>query len=180
MYAGILITAYPVLTVLASRGYQSYQNWAYFNSSSDVPAPPTAAPKVPTTILGRLEIPRVGLSVMIVEGVNEPELLLGAGHIPGTARPGLTGNAGIAGHRDTYFRPLKDIRVSDEIRISTREGNYRYVVEATRITTPSDVAVLNNTPEGRLTLVTCYPFSFLGSAPDRFVVQARLVPPPNS
>src|SRR5689334_11536875 len=97
IYAGILIGAYPVLTLLASRGYQFYQHWAYFNSPDNhLPALRAAGPKAPTTSLGRLEIPRVGLSVMIVEGVNEPQLLLGAGHIPGTARPGFTGNAGIA------------------------------------------------------------------------------------
>jgi sortase A len=175
MYAGVLLMAYPALTFVGGRGFQAYQDWAYFNSSASVPEAPKRAAPNPQAILGRLEIPRLKLSVMVLEGVDEPELMLGAGHVPGTALPGPTGNVGIAGHRDTYFRALRDIRPSDQIRFSTRDGVYHYVVESTKVTDPSDVGVLSRSDTGRLTLVTCYPFTFLGSAPERFIVQARLV-----
>ena len=101
-------------------------------------------------------------------------LRVAAGHVPGTALPGDAGNAAFAAHRDTFFRPLKDVREGDEIAVATPSGNYRYVVTAISIVEPEDLSVLSPTAESVLTLITCYPFDYVGSAPQRFIVQAEL------
>jgi sortase A len=124
--------------------------------------------------LGRLEAPRLGLSVMVSQGVSNRTLRRSAGHIPGTALPGELGNVGIAGHRDTFFRPLKEIRKNDTLTLTTLEGTYQYVVDSTEIVAPDNVKVLDPTDRPILTLVTCYPFYYVGSAPKRFIVQAHL------
>ena len=124
--------------------------------------------------IGRIEIPRLGVSAIIRAGSDARTLRLAVGYIPGTALPGERGNTGLAAHRDTFFRRLRDIRTDDEIRIVTKEGTYRYDVDSTRIVQPKDVWVLNPTPEPALTLVTCYPFNYIGSAPERFIVRAEL------
>lgn len=123
--------------------------------------------------LGRIEIPRLGLSAMILEGADALTLRRGVGHIPGTALPAQPGNVGIAGHRDTFFRPLREIRKGDEIVLTTLDGLRRYSVESTEVVRPDDVRVLSPSSQPMLTLVTCYPFYFVGSAPWRFVVHAR-------
>jgi sortase A len=128
-------------------------------------------------LIGRMEIPRLGLSAIVVEGPGRTALRRGVGHIPGTALPGEAGNVGLSGHRDTFFRPLKDLRTKDEIRFSTLKGDFRYEVESLRVVEPSDVGVLAPSGENVLTLVTCYPFFYIGAAPKRFVVRARQVPP---
>jgi sortase A len=131
-------------------------------------------------VLGRIEVPRVGLSAVIVEGDGDLTLSFAAGHIPGTALPGENGNIALAGHRDSIFRGLAHIRRADTVSVITPRGTYRYVVESTRIVSPKDVGVLGPTPRPELTLVTCYPFHYIGSAPKRFVVTARLVHTPKS
>lgn len=123
--------------------------------------------------VGRLRIPRLQLSVMVAEGADPAVLRRGAGHLPNTALPGQGGNVGIAAHRDRHFRPLKDVAAGDEILLETAVGTFRYQVEWTRIVAPDRVEVLRPTEESTLTLVTCYPFYYLGNAPDRFVVRAR-------
>jgi sortase A len=134
------------------------------------------APAAPARgVIGLLDIPRLGLSVMVVEGTGTTTLRRAAGHIPGTALPGQPGNVGISAHRDTFFRPLRNIRQNDVITVSTVLGEYRYRVVSTRVVSPSDVAVLESSGTEILTLVTCYPFYFVGSAPDRFIVQAARV-----
>jgi sortase A len=132
-------------------------------------------PILPGGLIGRIEIPRLDLSVIVMEGVEGTTLRRAAGHIPGTALPGQTGNVGIAGHRDTLFRELRNIRRNDLITLVTPLGEYRYRVVSTKIVTPRDVTVLD--PDGNeiLTLVTCYPFYFVGSAPDRFIVRAERI-----
>jgi sortase A len=124
--------------------------------------------------LGRLEIPRLDMSVMILNGVDDRSLHRGIGHIPGTALPGESGNAGIAGHRDTFFRGLAGIHRNDEITVQTLDRRYRYVVESVRVVEPGAVEVLADAGHPALTLVTCYPFNALGPAPRRLVVQASL------
>ena len=128
-------------------------------------------------LIGRMEIPRLGLSAIVVEGTGRTALRRGVGHIPGTALPGEAGNVGLSGHRDTFFRPLKDLRTKDEIRFSTLKGDFRYEVESLRVVEPSDVSVLVPSHENVLTLVTCYPCFYIGAAPKRFVVRARQVSP---
>lgn len=125
--------------------------------------------------LGRIEVPRLGLSVILVEGVRRRDLQLAVGHIPGTALPDELGNVGIAGHRDTFFRELGRIQHGDLIIVRTSSGATEYSVEWTRIVKPSSVDVLKISAQPTLTLVTCYPFYYVGPAPDRFIVRARRV-----
>jgi sortase A len=124
--------------------------------------------------LGRLEIPRLGMSIMVMEGIDDQTLRRGIGHIPETVLPGQSGNSGIAGHRDTFFRGLAGIRKDDQIAVRTLDGAYEYVVDSIRIVDPDAIEVLNESGHPMLTLVTCYPFHRVGPAPQRFVVQASL------
>jgi LPXTG-site transpeptidase (sortase) family protein len=125
-----------------------------------------------SAVLGRLDIPRLGVAAMVREGVDAQTLRQAVGHIPGTALPGDPGNAGLAGHRDTFFRGLKDVRTQDEITFTAADGVRHYRVDAVQIVDPTDVSVLNDTDAATLTLVTCYPFTYVGSAPKRFIVRA--------
>ena len=138
-------------------------------------ATPTVLPAPARGLVGRLEISRLGVSEMVMEGTSEAVLRRAVGHIPGTGLPGKPGNVGLSGHRDTFFRPLKNIREHDIITLTTLRGKYRYRVVSTKVVAPDDVAVLKATGEESLTLVTCYPFTFVGSAPDRFIVRAKRV-----
>jgi sortase A len=127
-------------------------------------------------LIGKLEIPRVGVSAVVVEGVGKKDLRRAVGHIPNTALPGEQGgNVGLAGHRDSFFRGLKDIREGDLVTLKAFDGIHRYVVESTRVVTPRQTEVLAPTGESTLTLVTCYPFYYVGPAPKRFIVTARAV-----
>lgn len=126
-------------------------------------------------LLARLTVPRLDMAVMVAEGLDSRTLRRAAGHIPGTAPLGSAGNVGLAGHRDSFFRPLRDIRVGDEIVLTTPQSVSTYRVEWTEVVTPQATEVLRSTPYPALTLVTCYPFTFVGTAPDRLVVRARLV-----
>ena len=123
-------------------------------------------------VVGRIEIPRIGLKAMILEGVSPRTLALAVGHIPGTALPGKIGNAGIAGHRDTFFRGLQGIHENDGIVVTTLDGSYRYRVNSRAVVGPRDTRVLEDSAQPSLTLVTCYPFRYLGPAPERFIVHA--------
>ncbi len=131
---------------------------------------------VPGGVIGRIEIARLGISAMVVEGTSPRTLRRAAGHIPGTALPGQIGNVGISAHRDTFFRPLRNVRLGDIVTLSTPDAEYRYRVLDTKVVPPSDVAVLNPDGSEILTLVTCYPFYFVGAAPSRFIVRAERVP----
>lgn len=142
------------------------------------PPPPPRPHKIePNGLVGRLSIPRLHLSAMVREGTGEDTLMLALGHIPSTALPGEKGNVAVAGHRDRLFRGLRAIREKDVILFETLEGNYSYRVESTEIVKPEDVSVLKAGPDPELTLVTCYPFYYVGSAPNRFIVKARQVTP---
>ncbi len=145
-------------------------------TSPEVTTPRTSTPAyAPGALIGRLEIPSLDLSVMVIEGTGSKALSEGVGHIEGTPLPGQPGNLGIAGHRDSFFRGLKDISAENIITLTTFSGRYRYKVEETKIVRPSDTSVLDHTRTPSLTLVTCYPFYYVGSAPRRFVVRATLV-----
>jgi sortase A len=121
-----------------------------------------------------VEIPRLNVSVVVRAGSDARTLQLAVGHISGTALPGEPGNVGLAGHRDTFFRRLQNIRPDDEIKVTTPDGFFTYRVQRTVIVKPRDVWVLDPTDRPTLTLVTCYPFSYVGSAPQRFIVRASL------
>jgi len=143
--------------------------------------PPAGQPFIDKNgLIGRLTIPRLHLRAMVREGADEKTLGLALGHIPGTALPGQKGNVGVAGHRDTLFRGLREINKTDLILFETFAGNYVYQVENTEVVKPQSVSVLNAGEYPELTLVTCYPFYYVGSAPERFIVKARQVPPSQS
>jgi LPXTG-site transpeptidase (sortase) family protein len=123
--------------------------------------------------LGRLEIPRLGITAMVAEGADSKTLGRAIGHVSTTALPGSPGNCVLAGHRDTFLRGLGKVRVEDKIRIVTREHTYLYQVEWTKVVTPQSIDVLDPTPGRCVTLITCYPFRYIGHAPSRFIVRAR-------
>jgi len=155
--------------------FQSRENEAFDNQKLSAPRrssrPPTPQPGA---LIGRLVIPGLHLRAIVREGTDDDTLDVALGHVPGTALPGQTGNVAIAGHRDTLFRCLRNISKNDRIVFQTTYGNYTYFVERTDIVKPRDVGVLAPGPGSEITLVTCYPFRYVGSAPDRFIVKARL------
>jgi sortase A len=140
------------------------------------PDAPSKSPLVTGASIGEIRIARLGLSVVVIEGVDPQSLRRAAGHIPGTALPGEAGNVAISAHRDTFFRPLRNIQPSDIITLTTRLGEFRYRVVNTKIVNPTDVSVLASGTDQILTLVTCYPFYFVGPAPKRFIVRAERIP----
>jgi sortase A len=141
-------------------------------SKTGEPVAEQPAPK-PHDVIAWLDIPRLRISTAVLEGDDGLSLRYGAGHIPGTPLPGAAGNVGIAAHRDSYFRALRGIKVKDQIKLRTPGSAHSYSVEWTRIVSPSDVSVLNRSARSELTLITCYPFHYVGPAPLRFVVEAR-------
>lgn len=164
--------------------YQSFENRELDRILASAPAASSTSRTggvavraiAPGSTIGRIEIPRLNVTAIVRAGSDARTLQLAVGHIPGTAYPGEPGNVGLAGHRDTFFRQLRDIRPDDVIEMVTSEGRFTYRVQRTDIVQPSDVWVLDPTSEPSLTLVTCYPFSYIGSAPERFIVRARLEP----
>jgi len=171
------------LLLLGYCGFVLADGWIYQHRQSDrfekllrASVSPTGLPPAGASgIIGRIEAPRLGISVVVMEGASASILRHAAGHIPGTALPGEPGNVGISAHRDTFFRPLKDIRRNDTISVSTLGGEYHYRVVSTRIVMPDDLSVLDAGSDEVLTLVTCYPFYFIGPAPQRFIVRANRV-----
>jgi len=123
--------------------------------------------------IGRLEIPRLGLSVVVAEGDDENTLKVAVGHLPDTPLPWQEGNTALAGHRDTLFRPLRSVQPGDEIRFATRLGTFRYRVTRHTVVKPDELWVLDASPAAALTLITCYPFDYVGPAPRRFIVHAE-------
>ena len=141
------------------------------------PSPGDRAARSRAACSAAWRFPTLGVSTIVREGEDARTLQLAVGHIAGTALPGSSGNMGLAGHRDTFFRRLREIDVGDVIRLVAVEGTFTYVVESTQIVDPGDLWVLDPTPEPSLTLVTCYPFTYIGTAPERFIVRARLATP---
>ncbi len=139
-------------------------------AESSRPAPARSA------VIGRIELPRVGVAAMVREGDDNAVLRRAVGHIPETPLPGEPGNSGLAGHRDTFFRGLRNVRRGDRIIVTTSDSVLHYDVRSTRVVDPTDVSVLEPTSGSTLTLVTCYPFNYIGAAPKRFIVQANMTP----
>lgn len=145
-----------------------------------VPDPGPALPIAPGSVIGRIEVPRLKISAVVRSGVDDKTLKRAVGHVPETALPGQPGNVGIAAHRDTFFRNLRGVKVGDTIRMVTPGGTYEYQVDSLKIVWPTNVEVLDPTPEPAMTLVTCYPFNYVGSAPKRFIVRAKQIGPAKS
>jgi sortase A len=143
----------------------------------DVPDPGPRPRILPGGVIGRVEVPRLKISAVVRSGVDDKTLKRAVGHVPKTALPGEPGNVGIAAHRDTFFRNLKGVKVGDVIRMVTPSGTYEYAVQSLKIVLPRNIEVLDPTPEPALTMVTCYPFNYVGSAPKRFIVRAKQVSP---
>ena len=124
-----------------------------------------------------LRVPKAHIEVPILEGTSDLTLNRGVGHIAGTALPGHSGNIAVTGHRDGFFRGLKDIVPGDTIEVLQHNRTDTYIIRSTKIVAPSDTSVLHQTSDSTLTLITCYPFYYVGSAPQRFIVQATLLNP---
>ena len=134
-----------------------------------------ALPKRDPLLLGRLEIPSIHLDVMMREGVDEASLRKAAGHLPSSALPGETGDVVVLGHRDTFFRPLRGIAQGDPIHVRTRSGSFEYIVDSIQVVEPErSLGFPQDMPAASITLITCFPFDYVGPAPRRFVVQARM------
>ena len=127
-------------------------------------------------LLGRLEIPSIQLTVMVREGVDTASLRKAAGHLPSSPLPGEPGNVVVLGHRDTFFRPLRGIAQGDPIRVKTRSGSFQYVVDSIQVVPPEQsLAFKEDVSAESMTLITCFPFDYVGPAPRRFVVRARML-----
>ncbi len=176
-YSSRLLLVCAVL-LLAYCGYALIHSWMFQRIQSDQFQQTLTTPHKPHAtdgLIGRIEIPRLGISVVVMEGTTKSILGEAAGHIAGTALPGQQGNIGISAHRDTFFRPLRHIRQNDNITLTTATGAFRYRVVSTQIVSPHDMGVLKPGNDQILTLVTCYPFYFVGPAPNRFIVRAARI-----
>jgi sortase A len=131
----------------------------------------------PRAVVGRIEIPRLKLSATARQGADVQTLRTAVGHVPETALPGDIGDAMFAGYRDTFFRKLAGVRKGDDIVVTTATGIYRYIVTGTRIVAPTETSLIGATEGQRLTLITSYPFDYIGAAPERFIVRAEAVAP---
>jgi sortase A len=183
--AGLSLLFLGARDLLESRAGQAEAQREFDNIESAKPSPFPARSRVNTQqmpqpmpplgdAVAKLIIPRLNTELYVVEGDGAAELRRGPGHMSGTPMPGQDGNCIIAGHRDTHFRVLKDIRKGDAIVLETGAGEFTYRVSDTQVVSPSNTASLRPTRDPELHLITCYPFYYLGSAPQRFVVQARL------
>ena len=196
---GVLALTYCAAVLLDRWLFQAYETWRFERAlknaqtsapttlqpaSSSLPAESEADHALAESLgidglagspLGRIEISSIGLAAMIMEGVDTRTLRHAVGHIPGTPMPGQPGNVALAGHRDTFFRGLRNVHKDDEITLTTLHGSCRYLVDSTQVVGPEDIKALSATPDNILTLVTCYPFYFVGPAPQRFIVRAHRI-----
>lgn len=185
LLAGILALGYVAYVVIDARMYQARELRRFEQErqaaaeaialAPGAPAPMVVPPPADGTPLGEIRVDRLGLSAVVAQGESDLILERAVGHLARTALPGEEGNVVLAGHRDTFFRPLKDIRAGDEITLRTRTRDVEYLVESTSVVKPTDVQVIEPTGGHTLTLITCFPFYYVGSAPNRFIVFAREV-----
>ncbi len=182
--AGLLALGYAAHVVVDARAYQATEQKRFEDTRRDaavavMPATVAPAPKpvahnpVDGELIGEIEIPRLGLTAIIAQGDSAAILQRAVGHLPGTALPGTVGNVALAGHRDTFFRPLSRMRAGDAITLKTPDGDFEYQVEAITIVAPTAIDVLRPTGGRTLTLITCFPFYYVGFAPNRFIIRAR-------
>lgn len=201
LLAGIAAMLAGGWALLEGRLYQLIQKLQFESESAGTPdpqeggaavstvAPPFAKPdrtkrwpfvpvmlKPDPLVIGELQVPRLGMNVLMREGVDETSLRKAAGHLPSSALPGGPGNFVVLGHRDTFFRPLRDIQPQDTIRIRTTKASYLYKVDFVQVTEPDWPGAVARTPDPVITLVTCFPFRYAGPAPRRFIVRAHLEP----
>ena len=172
LLVGVVAASYAVYVVADVEAYQRVELRKFSHHA------PLAEPHLLTIgeVVGQIEIPSLALKAVIVHG-DSPELLRRAvGHLPETPMPGEWGNVALAGHRDTFFRSLRHIRAGDLITLHTFSGEtFQYRVESTSVVSPTDIEVIKSSNRRELTLVTCFPFDYIGSAPNRFIVHAYQV-----
>src|SRR5271165_4830791 len=166
---GLLALGYAAYVVVDAHAYQAYEQSKFEDVSRNEPP----APLVEGGVLGEIQVRRLHLKAIVVQGDSHTILRRAVGHIPETALPGEPGNVALAGHRDTFFRPLRNIRLGDTITLKTSAGDFQYLVESTQVVPATTVEVLKASARRTLTLITCFPFDYLGAAPNRFVVRAR-------
>jgi len=172
LLVGLAAIGYAAYALEYARVFQATSN-RNFEAAPVRTVLPVPEPPPEGSLIGRLEITRLGLRVMVLQGDSAQVLRRAVGHLPETTLPGEAGNVAVAGHRDTFFRPLRGVRPGDVITFETPSTAFQYQVEWTRTVPPSDVEVLRSTEARELTLITCFPFNYVGSAPNRFVVRAR-------
>jgi LPXTG-site transpeptidase (sortase) family protein len=179
---GALCFAWVGVTWMLAALYQSRANAELDRVLASKAGPSPAGPpeigdwdRPADALVGRLAIPRLGFSAVVLEGDDAATLDVAVGHLPDTALPWEEGNAALAAHRDTVFRPLERVRVGDEVQLATRRGEFAYRVRRVSVVEPDDVSVLTPTEHVGLTLITCYPFRWVGSAPQRYIVQAERI-----
>jgi sortase A len=166
---GLLALGYAAYVVVDAHAYQAYEQSKF----EDVGRQDAPALLVEGGVIGEIQVPRLQLKALVVQGDSHTILRRAVGHLPETALPGTPGNVVLAGHRDTFFRPLRNIRLGDAITLKTHNGAFQYLVESTEVVPATDVEVLNATAGRTLTLITCFPFDYIGPAPNRYVVRAR-------
>ncbi|MBZ5701086.1 MAG: class D sortase [Acidobacteriia bacterium] len=169
LLTGVLAASYAGYVLAEGQAYQAIELRKFKDRA------PLAEPHLRTIgeVVGQMEIPSVGVRAIILQGDSSAVLRRGVGHLPETPMPGEWGNVALAGHRDTFFRSLRQIRTGDVITLETSSGSYRYRVEATYVVPPTDMEVLRPSNRRELTLITCFPFDYVGPAPERFIVRAR-------
>jgi sortase A len=168
---GVLALGYAGFVFADSHAYQTLE-MQKFNQARPISEPHIL---VKGDVIGEIQVPRLGLNAMVIQGESPAILRQAVGHLSKSALPGEWGNVALAGHRDTFFRPLRDIRVGDEIRFKTRDRSFEYRVESIKIVAPTDIRVLESSTGHDLTLLTCFPFHYVGPAPKRLVVRAHEV-----
>jgi sortase A len=190
LWLGVAILVYAGGTAAYAVFYQRYESWKFERAlvtgtardfEHEVAAPEVVKAAIAEEaaglregdVVGKLEVHRIGISVMVLQGIADDTLIVGAGHVPGTPLPGADGNVAIAAHRDTVFRKLEGITVGDSIQFVSVRGTYEYVVDSTETVDPEDTQVMESRARPELTLITCYPFYFVGAAPKRFIVHAQ-------
>jgi sortase A len=170
--AGAIVLGYCAFLWGRAQYDQAQGNWELDHLAGRSAAP---AGNPEGSLVGRIEIPRLNLAAVVFEGTSDDTLARGVGHLKGSAAPGERGNLVLAGHRDTFFRDLRGIREGDEVNIQAPEGEFQYRVESTAVVHPDQTEVLRPGGGATLTLITCYPFSYIGNAPERFIVRATKI-----
>ena len=179
LVAGVLSLGYVGMAYIDAHRYQQSQRVNLEKQRLRPVALPAPRFLAEGDMLGELQVPRLQLDTIVVQGDSSATLKKAVGHLPDSALPGQWGNVALAGHRDTFFRPLKDIKIGDEIRLKTLDRNFEYRVESVQVVAPRDVAVLKSSTGHSLTLLTCFPIYYLGPAPKRLVVRAREIETPS-
>jgi len=173
LIAGIVALAYFAYVLVSAAYFQARESRKLRHAVSQPVVAPAPRVVAQGDVIGQIEVPRLGLSAVVVQGDSDDVLRKAVGHVPETALPGEAGNIALAGHRDTIFRPLRDVKVGDTISLKTTAGDRSYRVTSTEVVPPTDVGVLESRGENELTLITCFPFHYVGHAPNRFIVHAR-------